>query len=245
MRASNDLPVVDAPTTGCRCTAPISRPSRATSRNSPALPRRCCSQSPRRSNSAPSICSASNRKCSQASIKQSRQYNHLHRRQGKVRVREGSSSHGLNLCTILAGAGLLTNPLHVLDFGGGLGQAYALCPGVIGSRIASWRVIELPDIAAHGQRNYADDKLTFHTAIDFGKWPRPNLVIVAGVLNYLDRPLSTWVFAAVPSTHGKCAPHSAAVCSSVREAVRPRPFWADHLNRGTGEEISASAAVHR
>lgn len=84
-------------------------------------------------------------------------------------------------------AALLSRPLRVLDFGGGLGSLYFQVAPEIGSKIDSWRVVELSDVAAYGRREFERGPLQFFIDLNSALQDhRPDIVVFGSVLHYLE-----------------------------------------------------------
>jgi putative methyltransferase (TIGR04325 family) len=80
--------------------------------------------------------------------------------------------------------------LSVLDFGGGLGTTYYHCkPFLKGIEVLRWSIVERPEVVECGQREFQDEELRFYFDIESALAPRtPDVVILSGVLHYLDKP---------------------------------------------------------
>ena len=102
-------------------------------------------------------------------------------------ARDSGDSTGLTTSLILSSIALARQPCEVLDFGGGLGFAFFVAARELGERIQRWNVVELPDLARYGRENFRTDKLRF---IDDYQGTKPDVVILAGVLQYLADPYS-------------------------------------------------------
>ena len=84
--------------------------------------------------------------------------------------------------------------LNVLDFGGSLGSTYfqnrlflSALPGV------RWNIIEQPSLVEVGKAYFEDDYLRFYASItDCLADAQPNVVLLSGVLQYLERPFSVF-----------------------------------------------------
>jgi putative methyltransferase (TIGR04325 family) len=76
--------------------------------------------------------------------------------------------------------------LNVLDVGGGLGSSYlqykAFAPN--DSRI-TWTIVELPEIAEAGEREFSTGQLRFTSAIPERESAKPDIVLLSSVLQYL------------------------------------------------------------
>lgn len=80
--------------------------------------------------------------------------------------------------------------LTVLDFGGGLGSSYLQCRGFLcDAQPLDWAVVEQAALVEIGQREIARDDLRFFTSIDEAvRAMRPDVALLSGVLQYLERP---------------------------------------------------------
>lgn len=82
--------------------------------------------------------------------------------------------------------------LSVLDFGGSLGSLYwqhraVLAPALSGG--ISWRVVEQPHFVEAGQREFSNTELRFFHTIEEGcAQEQPDVLLLAGVLPYLEDP---------------------------------------------------------
>jgi len=101
-------------------------------------------------------------------------------------TRKGLRETGLNAAIVLVALLAHRGNAHVLDFGGGLGVGYFRLAPVLPSAIASWRVIEKAHVVEHGNRQFADDKLSFWHSLSeaTAEW-QPDIVIASSVLEYL------------------------------------------------------------
>jgi putative methyltransferase (TIGR04325 family) len=60
---------------------------------------------------------------------------------------------------------------------------------LVGESVDWWNIVELPDVAAHGNQRFADEKLRFFDSIDAATARgKPNIVILFHVLQYLEAP---------------------------------------------------------
>jgi putative methyltransferase (TIGR04325 family) len=76
-----------------------------------------------------------------------------------------------------------------MDFGGNLGFVYFEISRLVGESVDWWNIVELPDVAAHGNQRFADEKLRFFDSIDAATARgKPNIVILFHVLQYLEAP---------------------------------------------------------
>ncbi len=104
-----------------------------------------------------------------------------------IRLGKGTSSRILS--PLLAAILLAGDKARVLDFGGNLGQVYFDAHRLVGHRIHSWSVVDLPDVVALGTAQFADEKLRFFPTIeDSLARDSPNLVLCSHVLQYLPSP---------------------------------------------------------
>ena len=80
--------------------------------------------------------------------------------------------------------------LNVLDFGGSLGSTYFQNKNFLTHLPeVRWNIVEQARHVAAGQEAFADDTLKFyHTVPDCLAENQPNVVILAGVMPYLERP---------------------------------------------------------
>ncbi len=94
------------------------------------------------------------------------------------------------LLTALLLAGSHDKRLDVIDFGGSLGGTYYTYRSFLGRfPLLKWRIIEQPKFVAVGKQNFADDILSFHQSITPSvKKDRPNVLLLSGVLPYLEKP---------------------------------------------------------
>lgn len=69
-------------------------------------------------------------------------------------------------------------PVHVLDFGGGVGLGYERAAHTIAGKIASWRIVDLPDVIEHGNKLPKNVVRTFHPSIAEAVKDRPPIDIV-------------------------------------------------------------------
>lgn len=94
------------------------------------------------------------------------------------------------LAGLMWGAAQSGGTLNVLDFGGSLGSTYfqnrAFLDQVENVR---WNIVEQPHYVAVGRRDFQDERLRFFESIEeCVSETQPNIVIVSGVLQYLERP---------------------------------------------------------
>ena len=84
-------------------------------------------------------------------------------------------------------------PLSVMELGGACGATYFEQDRLQPGRIRSWYVVETPPMAAAGSQQFADGRLAFftdrHDAV--ARIAERDLLIVKGVLQYLQDPLGT------------------------------------------------------
>jgi putative methyltransferase (TIGR04325 family) len=104
-------------------------------------------------------------------------------------VRQGQRKTMRLLSPLLSAILLAGGRARVLDFGGNLGLQYFDILPLAGECIDWWNVVELPDIVAHGNGHFADQKLHFYPTIDQALVRgKPNLVLCFHVLQYLENP---------------------------------------------------------
>lgn len=85
------------------------------------------------------------------------------------------------------------NKLSVLDFGGSLGSTYFGSRDFLKDLALEWSVVEQPHFVACGQQEIADGQLKFYYTIeDCLKERQPNVLLLSGVLQYLDKPYE-WI----------------------------------------------------
>ncbi|MHB8835450.1 MAG: methyltransferase, TIGR04325 family [Candidatus Methylomirabilia bacterium] len=109
--------------------------------------------------------------------------------------------------------------LNVLDYGGSLGSTYFQCRGFFAHlpRVR-WNVVEQPGHVEIGRTRFEDDTLRFYAGIeDCLAESQPNLVLLGGVLQYLERPDD--LFGLVQGIH----------CGSI--IVDRTPFWSGPADR--------------
>ena len=84
------------------------------------------------------------------------------------------------------------NKLTVLDFGGSLGSTYYQCRSFLqGVCDLNWCVVEQSHFVEAGNKNFANDVLSFHDFIaDSLEHHNPNVVLFSGVLQYLPEPFA-------------------------------------------------------
>jgi len=94
---------------------------------------------------------------------------------------------------ILQNAAARTGELSVLDFGGSLGSLYfQVRPQLKNCRTVHWRIVEQPEFVAAGRAEFANDELEFHSAATAAcAANRPDVLLLASVLPYLQSPLET------------------------------------------------------
>lgn len=82
--------------------------------------------------------------------------------------------------------------LNVLDFGGALGSSYYQHLNILQSiPDIHWNVVEQAHYFQAGKTNFQDEKLRFYPSIDSCLVEnRPNVVLLSGVLQYLQDPLA-------------------------------------------------------
>ena len=82
-------------------------------------------------------------------------------------------------------------PLNVLDIGGSLGSTYFQTKHLLDRKcIDSWNIIEQPHYAILGNREYADEKLSFSSSVDELLLVREKMdfVIFSSVLQFIETP---------------------------------------------------------
>ena len=82
--------------------------------------------------------------------------------------------------------------LSVLDFGGSLGSSYFQCRSFLSVLSSlSWNVVEQPHFVRCGRECIESEQLKFHYCInDVLKENKPNVILLASVLQYLPDPYS-------------------------------------------------------
>jgi putative methyltransferase (TIGR04325 family) len=80
--------------------------------------------------------------------------------------------------------------LNVLDFGGSLGSTYFQNRAFLnGLRTVRWNIVEQPRHLEVGKEFFEDDRFKFFSSIkDYVAASQPNVVILSGVLQYLEWP---------------------------------------------------------
>jgi putative methyltransferase (TIGR04325 family) len=80
--------------------------------------------------------------------------------------------------------------LRVLDFGGALGSSYFQNRSFLhGLKRVRWAIVEQPHFVQAGREHIQDDDLVFYPTIgECAANENPNVVLLSGVLQYLDRP---------------------------------------------------------
>jgi putative methyltransferase (TIGR04325 family) len=93
---------------------------------------------------------------------------------------------------LLAASRLVADPLRVVDFGGGVGDIFFEARSLFqfAGRALDWQVIDLEDVVRYGTDHLQGDGLSFHLALPDMSRP-PDVVIAAGVLQYLPEPYAT------------------------------------------------------
>jgi len=83
-------------------------------------------------------------------------------------------------------------PLHVIDFGGGLGLHHrALAPRLGLERLARWTVVELPAVCAAGRAAPPAAGLAYADSLtQAATGDEPRVVLASGVLNALEDPIA-------------------------------------------------------
>jgi putative methyltransferase (TIGR04325 family) len=96
------------------------------------------------------------------------------------------------LATLLKAATDAGRPIHVVDFGGGLGTSYHQNKAFAGSAIGSWHIVEQPAFVDCGNAEFADATLRFfHSLGEAVANQPPDLVLASCVLQYLAEPYAT------------------------------------------------------
>jgi len=104
-------------------------------------------------------------------------------------VRIGRRRSSRILSPLLSAILLVGGRARVLDFGGNLGLVYFDVSHLAGNYIDWWSVVDVPDIVAHGNQHFADQKLRFYTTIEQASASgAPNVVLCFHVLQYLESP---------------------------------------------------------
>lgn len=104
-------------------------------------------------------------------------------------VRSGRRTSSRILSPLLAAILLAGGRARVLDFGGNLGPVYFDLARLADDCIDWWNVVDLPEIVAQGNRQFANGKLRFYSTIGEASTPvSPNIVICFHVLQYLESP---------------------------------------------------------
>lgn len=95
------------------------------------------------------------------------------------------------IATLLRAAIENDGKLTVLDFGGALGSSYYQClPFLAGIKELNWYVIEQSHFVKLGVEKYQQNQLKFYADIhSVNASPRINVVMVSGVLQYLEKPV--------------------------------------------------------
>lgn len=96
----------------------------------------------------------------------------------------------ISLAAQLAAVLLPPPPVHILDFGGSLANSYFHLMPIAADRIASWRIVDLPETVARGRELFHDQpKLSFHDSISEAfPGAAPDVVICSGTLYVMDAP---------------------------------------------------------
>jgi putative methyltransferase (TIGR04325 family) len=111
-------------------------------------------------------------------------YGHL---ADEVRIGRRNSSRVLS--PLLSAILLAGGRARVLDFGGNLGLVYFDVSRLADNCINWWNVVDLPDIVAHGNQQFADAKLRFFPTIEEASArEKPNIILCFHVLQYLESP---------------------------------------------------------
>ncbi len=79
--------------------------------------------------------------------------------------------------------------LRVVDFGGSLGSTYFQNRRFLDPLAqVIWSVVEQPAYCTIGQREFTSEQLRFSATIDESVRTRPNIILLSGVLQYLESP---------------------------------------------------------
>jgi putative methyltransferase (TIGR04325 family) len=126
----------------------------------------------------------------------------------------------------------------VLDYGGGLGSVYFQHRAwYAADRLVTWNVVELPEIAATGQRLVQDSQLRFFGSLEEAVHQKPpDLILAAGIMPMVPSPEAlldtlaslgaSWVFLdRIPVTHrlGQTLITRQVVPRTIYE--HESPFW--------------------
>lgn len=104
-------------------------------------------------------------------------------------VRVGRRKSARLLSPLLSAMLLAAGRARVLDFGGNLGLVYFDVRHLADNCVDWWHVVDLPDIVALGNHEFADLKLRFFKTIDEALVAgSPNIVLCFHVLQYLESP---------------------------------------------------------
>jgi putative methyltransferase (TIGR04325 family) len=104
-------------------------------------------------------------------------------------MRAGTRKSSRVLSPLLSAILLAGERARVLDFGGNLGFVYFDVCRLASKSIDSWNVVELPQIVAHGNRHFADQRLRFFPTLEESLGSScPNIVLCFHVLQYLQSP---------------------------------------------------------
>ncbi|MDR2603813.1 MAG: methyltransferase, TIGR04325 family [Desulfovibrio sp.] len=91
---------------------------------------------------------------------------------------------------VLLGAARNGGEAHLVDFGGGLGSMYrTMAPLLRALKQVRWHVVELPNTAAIGRREFQTEELRFHEDLDAClRQHRIDGILMGAVLQYLPEP---------------------------------------------------------
>jgi putative methyltransferase (TIGR04325 family) len=88
-------------------------------------------------------------------------------------------------------------PIHVMDFGGGLGSVWHRSSGFLDAAVASWSVVEQSHFVAAGREKYETSKLRFfETMGEAAAIHPPDAMVFSSVLQYIERPFEVLAEAA-------------------------------------------------
>ena len=83
--------------------------------------------------------------------------------------------------------------LSVLDFGGSLGSSYFQNKDFLNNQEIIWSIVEQEHFVNCGKENFEDKNLKFyHTIEECIEKQRPNVLLLSGVLQYLEQP-NEWI----------------------------------------------------
>ncbi|MES1174473.1 MAG: methyltransferase, TIGR04325 family [Myxococcales bacterium] len=132
--------------------------------------------------------------------------------------------------------------LRVADFGGSLGSTYRQnLRFLTGIKQLSWAVVEQPDFIAAGKREFENETLKFFDTLEAAfEAIRPNVVLLSGVIQYLEQPhaMLDRIFALKPSfvvldrTPLIDAPKDRLTVQTVSKRIYPGSYPAWFFARG-------------